>query len=518
MTLLPVAVRELIVAARRPATFHTRMAVAVLGIAVSLLMLLTAGIRGFSGDIGGLLFGWISGGAFLFCLFAGAFLTSGSLSEEKRDGTLGLLFLTDLHGYDIVAGKLLGGGLNALCGVLTALPVLALAWTLGGVTNGEFCRVAIALVNTLFVSLAVGLWVSSGMRSEIQSLTRTAVGLLLLAGIPILIRELPFLPYPTFKEIGILSPVTLFWYAQAHVYEATGNNKTFWLSLSATHAVAWLLIARSTWTVPHRWQDRPANDAPGSRDDSRTGRPQTRIRESLLSQNPMLALAVRMTPLNRTVWLAVAGAWALEMAVLAAGSQRSATGFHISLFSGYFLLLVPLKIVFAWQSCGIFSRFRRDGTLELFLTTPLTDYQVIQGQIEALHRAYKIPVIVWFGGALALPLSLGFLGQWIGPSSRIGSESIPMVSLGICWSLLNLWVDLRTIAWVGFWRALTETKPANAFSRTVLTVIVLPHLLFCVPTLILNSLQLSWARGHFYRNLRAILQETRTPFRPGQFG
>lgn len=296
MTVLPVAVRELIVAARRPATFHTRMAVAVLGIAVGLLVLMTAGIRGFSGDIGGLLFGWISGGAFLFCLFAGVFLTSGSLSEERREGTLGLLFLTDLHGYDIVAGKLLGGGLNALCGVLAALPVLALSWTLGGVTNGEFWRVATALVNTLFVSLAVGLWISSGMRSEIESLTRTTLALLLLTGVPILLGELPLRPYPTFNEIAILSPLTLFWHARARVYEIAGNSKIFWLSLSATHAVAWLLIARSGWTMPHRWQDKPANKSPGPPDDSRIDRPQSRIRESLLSQNPMFALALRRNP------------------------------------------------------------------------------------------------------------------------------------------------------------------------------------------------------------------------------
>lgn len=518
MTLLPVVARELIVAARRPATFHTRMSIALIGIVIGFFVLLIAGMGGFSGDIGGLLFGWISGGAFLFCLFAGVFLTSDSLSEEKREGTLGLLFLTDLHGYDIVAGKLMGRGLNALCGVLAALPVLALSWTLGGVTNGEFWRVALALLNTLFVSLAVGLWVSSGMRSEIQSLARTAVSVLLLAGVPILPGVLPVRWHPFFNEIQILSPLTLFWNAYARLYEIAGNAQIFWLSLAATHGVAWLLILRSGWTVPHRWQDNPENKSPGSRDDSRIDRPRNRIRESLLCQNPMLALAVRMNPLNRYVWLSVAAALTLEGVALAVSAPASASGFMVHSFSWYFLLLAPLKILFAWQSCSLFSSFRRDGTMELFLTTPLTDYHVIQGQLQALHRAYKIPVIVWFAGALALPLIFGLLRNWIGQARLIRSEYNPMVSLGICWNMMNLWVDLRTIAWVGFWRALTEKKPGNAFNRTVLTVIVLPHFLFCMPSLIINFIQLSWARGHFYRNLRAILQDIRDPFRSVPLG
>ncbi|MSU36610.1 MAG: hypothetical protein EXS36_16220 [Pedosphaera sp.] len=514
MTLLPVAARELIVAARRPATFHTRMGIALLGIAVGFLVLLTGSIRGFQGDIGGLLFIWISGGAFLFCLFAGAFLTSDSLSEEKREGTLGLLFLTDLHGYDIVAGKLLGGGLNALCGVLAALPVLALSWTLGGVTNGEFWRVAIALVNTLFVSLAVGLWVSSGMRSEIQSLTRTAMALLLLAAVPVFLGRLPVNWHLTFIGIRILSPLTLFWHAYARLYEVAGNAEIYWLSLAATHGVAWLLLVRSGCTIPNRWQDNPGNRTPGFGDS-----PRSRIRESLLRQNPMLALAVRMNPLNRYVWLSVAGALAMEGAVLTAGSPASATGLVVYSFSWYFLLLAPLKILFAWQSCRLFSSFRRDGTMELLLTTPLTDYHVIQGQLRALHRTYMLPVTFWFVAALALPIILGLLANGLVQFYQSGAfASVPIVWAGVGWTMLNLWIDLRTIAWVGFWRALTERKPSSAFSRTVLAVIILPHVLFCVPSLITNSIQLSWARGRFYVNLRAILQGIRDPFRPAPFG
>ena len=69
-----------------------------------------------------LLFGWIAGISFFFCNLAGVRLTADTLSEEKRNGTLGLLFLTDLRGYDVVLGKMITASLKSFYGVLAVLP------------------------------------------------------------------------------------------------------------------------------------------------------------------------------------------------------------------------------------------------------------------------------------------------------------------------------------------------------------------------------------------------------------
>ena len=102
------------------------------------------------------LFGILTGGGVLYCLFCGVRLTADCLSEEKREGTLGLLFLTDLKGYDVVLGKLAATSLNSFYGVLAVVPMLALPLLLGGVTPGEFWRMALVALNTLFFSLARG--------------------------------------------------------------------------------------------------------------------------------------------------------------------------------------------------------------------------------------------------------------------------------------------------------------------------------------------------------------------------
>src|SRR5437762_7989497 len=111
------------------------------------------------------LFTLLSVCAFAFALVAGLRSTADCLSSEKREGTLGLLFLTDLKGYDVVLGKLAATSLGAFYAVLAVVPMLAVPLLIGGVTPGEFGRMAIVAINTLFFSLSIGICISALSRS-----------------------------------------------------------------------------------------------------------------------------------------------------------------------------------------------------------------------------------------------------------------------------------------------------------------------------------------------------------------
>jgi len=161
MTFLPIVERELRVAARRKNTFWTRMAVALVAVLIAGWALLTTGFFAFPGNPGHMMFSALSALAFVYCLLGGILKTTDCLSEEKREGTLGLLFLTDLSGHDVVLGKMAATSLNWSYGLLAAFPILATSLLLGGVTAGEFWRTVLALLNLLFVSLATGMFVSS---------------------------------------------------------------------------------------------------------------------------------------------------------------------------------------------------------------------------------------------------------------------------------------------------------------------------------------------------------------------
>src|SRR3954449_10240262 len=127
MTFLPIVERELRVAARSRSTFWVRLVAAIVGLVMGgwWLLLITAGTFG-PVNLGKVLFGILTWLAFIAALCAGLFFTSDCLSEEKREGTLGFLFLTDLRGYDVVAGKLLATSLRGFFALLALLPILGI--------------------------------------------------------------------------------------------------------------------------------------------------------------------------------------------------------------------------------------------------------------------------------------------------------------------------------------------------------------------------------------------------------
>ena len=174
MTFLPIVERELRVAARKHATFWLRVVAALVALFIGGgVMLLTLTPMGGRMPMGGPIFAILTWLSLAVALSAGLFFTSDCLSEEKRDGTLGFMFLTDLRGYDVVLGKLLATSLRCVFALLAIFPVLAIALVLGGVEAGQFWRTLLALGHALFFSLSVGLFVSALSRQSQKALAGT---------------------------------------------------------------------------------------------------------------------------------------------------------------------------------------------------------------------------------------------------------------------------------------------------------------------------------------------------------
>src|SRR5690242_15352430 len=117
MTFLPIVDRELRVRARLPRTYHARWRAVALTLLIALPMLLSSSAGGRPN--GKVMFLWLTVLLFAFCLWEGTRQTFDCLSSERREGTLGLLFLTDLKGYDVVLGKLAGTSLSSLYGLIS---------------------------------------------------------------------------------------------------------------------------------------------------------------------------------------------------------------------------------------------------------------------------------------------------------------------------------------------------------------------------------------------------------------
>jgi ABC-type transport system involved in multi-copper enzyme maturation permease subunit len=164
MLALPIAGRELLVLSRAATTWRNRLrasgVVFVFGVIFALLyhyagkMPLSQIMR------------LIAVGLSLMCLFTGASLTADSIAEEKRAGTLGLLFLTNLSRFEIVLGKLVAHGVLGFYTVFCALPLLSMSMIFGGMRFSEVLLYLISALDVLFFSAAVGLFASSICREK----------------------------------------------------------------------------------------------------------------------------------------------------------------------------------------------------------------------------------------------------------------------------------------------------------------------------------------------------------------
>jgi ABC-type transport system involved in multi-copper enzyme maturation permease subunit len=295
MIFLPIVERELRVASRRGVTYHTRFWTVFAAILICgwKLMSFAQGAVPPS-QSGQNLFNTLSLLAFVYCLFCGAQVTADCLSEEKREGTLGLLFLTDLKGYDVILGKLAASSINSIYGVVSILPLLALPLLLGGVPASSFWRMTLVLINTMFLSLAVGMLVSTLSRHERKAMMATSLVMFTLIISPYVILFMMALADWNFNSpesvlpFIVLSPLYGFLSAMdlsksAFVPAGIFTDEGFWLSLLIVHLCAWLFLLGASSILPRAWKEKATQpDAgPVARMDSAVGLRRSRGTEGL---------------------------------------------------------------------------------------------------------------------------------------------------------------------------------------------------------------------------------------------
>ena len=253
MTFLPIVERELRVASRRRGTYWNRAVSALVAILVCGWLFLVS-TREPIREIGKLLFSILSGLFFFSSLLVGIRHTADALSEEKREGTLGLLFLTDLRGYDVVLGKLAATSLNAFYGLLAIFPVMAIPLLLGGVSVAEFWRMTLVLTNTLFFSLSAGLFLSSVSRSARKAMSGTFLLVLLINGVlPALGAFVAYLKNGNTVNEWFLIPSAGCAYTLAFDILYRTRSELFVTSVTVTHAMSWVFLLLASVAARKSW-------------------------------------------------------------------------------------------------------------------------------------------------------------------------------------------------------------------------------------------------------------------------
>jgi ABC-type Na+ efflux pump permease subunit len=463
MTFLPILERELRVAARRQATYWARGAVALAALVIFALLIASARRSLPPGQLAQHVFNAVGVLGFAFCLLTGIFFTADCISEEKRERTLGLLFLTDLKGYDVIFGKLAATSLNAIYGLLAVLPVLGLPLLMGGVSGSQFGCLVLVLIATLFLSLTAGLCVSTLSRDTHQAMVGTLVLLLVTAG-----------GFPLFYWLGaiLLGAKYEFWlllspgYAFALALKG-GGQPAFWYSLGLFLALAAGFLVLASLRLPRAW---PEQETRPARVRTRSIRKQVREmslgvrvhRSQILQDNPFHWLATRdlsQSPVGQ--W--IGGLLLLLLAGSVWGTWRGPDkdeAFGCALFITYGLHQL-FKFAVATEASRRFCEDRRSGALELLLTTPLSTRSILDGQWEALKARFRAPLFT-----LGL-LNLALIWLLLGPNPmRMARQEKAVFSGILVGGILLLLLDFAALIWVGMRAGLRAQRHHRAVLGT----------------------------------------------------
>ena len=483
MTFLPIVARELRVASRRPGTFWVRSGAALAILVVgSWYFLMYSGRPAHEIAMG--LFWILTASAVLYCLLSGVRFTADCLSEEKREGTLGLLFLTDLKGYDVVLGKLVASSVNGFYAVVAVVPILALPLLLGGVTPGEFGRMTVVVVNTLFFSLALGMLASAICRSPRMAMAVTLCLLLFFtAMLPALGAWRLITGAAPQVKVGWLLTSVGFSYYRAFDVSYNAQEREFWCSVALIHGLGWCFLLAASVVAPRSWQERPVG-AQALRWRERWQwwsygdfAERAAFRRKLLDRSAYFWLAARARLGPAYVW-AILGLVACGWTWGLARSRRDWLDQGTYVLTGLLLNLL-LKVWFSLEAGRQLAEDKRQGALELLLSTPLAVRDILHGQLLALKRQFL--------GPTAVTLLVFFIFLMAAASDEMLLENPEDRSFWVMsWTagMVMLIADLAGLYWMGMWKALTARNPTRAVAGNLVRIIVLPWVVLALGALI----------------------------------
>jgi ABC-type transport system involved in multi-copper enzyme maturation permease subunit len=483
MTVLPVIGRELRAAARTPFSYYLR----VLGVIALLLTLCFEGARENLGSgNGGKLFAYFHASLFVAIWFLVPLLAADSISRERREGTLPLLFLTPLEPRGIVYGKGFVHGLRAFTLLLAVLPVLTICFLIGGLAWTDVVLSLLVNFSAVCLALAAGL-----AASALTTIWARALGLAMALAFMFLMIFLFALPYFVVGALAACSCPVPDWLSvqEAGPEELLAfavNIDGFWQGLQgqlgigpgplvaanigvAVFALLCALLACSlaAWMVSRTWRDRPLS--------ARALRVRERLFKPIFFQ-PMLhrwlRWELRHNPigwLEQRSWSGRLVIWSWFAIVACAYSSFFA---NMSLYSKGFetmqnLLGTLLALSIAVSAAGSFRRERESGVLELLLVAPLRESQIVLGRVRGLWWQF-------------IPASALLCGVWLYCATFMGTASQLL-------SVLLFLVTFGTLPVIGLYFSLTRGTFIAALLWTLVAVFILPAALVQTTSLLLEA-------------------------------
>lgn len=371
--------------------------------------------------------------------------TCGVIAEDRRNETLSVLMLSPVGGFAIIAQKLLSRLVPMFSFVLLSLPLLAVAYSYGGVSNSRLVMGVILLLMTCVQIGSLSILMSVLCRTTVTALLGT---------------------YLTF--VLTVFGCTFCWPALYQDALDTWGVLIWFVFCGGCYFAASLCLTNRVFQTSHnyllqlqRQLDRFAQDANRLVDGIELMRPRSngprfnpvRWRETDRRSLGRLRYLVRLLVLVELPLIAIA--WMVSRQV----------GLAHTVLRGI-LWLGSLILVGVYAS-GLIAGERSNRTLDVLLTTPIEGRTILLEKASGLWRLFVV---------IGVPAATIALIEYLKLPPR--NDHAGVFDIDLLWSILCAAVWLPAIGWFALW---VSTRVRTATRATLIVLIAIGAVLV-VPT------------------------------------
>ncbi len=396
----------------------------------------------------------------LICLVV-PLMTADCIAREKREGTLGLLFLTPLTAGGIVAGKGLAQALRALTVWVSVAPVLAIPFVMGGIEWADASAFLALEFSVLVLCLAAGLLASTLVRGRgaafvlalflgalFAAVFCQLVCFLILAAFHRSSRSISALGFPYYFYLLSGLPTDFFLFPGASILIPVASNpfslaahRILWLSPIAALLLFVLVLRLAAWRLARSWQDK----IPSLRQENLVRRYCTPVFKGLFARR--MGRVLDRNPiawLQQYSWKARLIKWVLCLAFVVMASTLLEDVFNPFNFRENFEPLLFLTIVAGMTFAGVnsFAEEKRSGALELILVTPIPINQIILGRVRGVWEQF-LPAALILGSLDACLARIFGIARGIDGCLHYCASLLPFLGVFLTLPVFALYFTLR---------------------------------------------------------------------------
>jgi ABC-type transport system involved in multi-copper enzyme maturation permease subunit len=463
-------------------------------------------------------------------------MACSAISSEREKQTLPLILITRITPGGLIAEKFLSRLVPMMALLLITLPMLSIAYMLGGLRLEAVFAALLGLLTAAVQVNSAAIMCSALFRTALEAFWATYFMFAIMGLGPPLLYELDLLPdfnwFPMVGNEAIAMPFVLFLGMSVGAIEGFANIGYVLFSAVPPFIVAAVMLVISRVAIAHGRQDAPFNFQTIAKFGRRAGscmfqaalfpwrlvskiasKTSPGVRHPLLEVTPPIRAFPTLQPvawrecqisalsgwrLNATLLCSVIlleSAWLIDVSRYGSHSRDEVC---VIVDIGLFILCLLMVV---GVSCRTFASERERQTLDLLLTTPLTNHELLSEKLSAANRTIlflMVPLCLTaimhtlFGRMRVIDSGLTYSrGYYTNHDVSVFDINWWYVSVRYLFGVLTHIILYMSLAkWIAVYFSLRFNSQMKAMLGTILSVVglcIIPAMLIALPMMLLGT-------------------------------